>query len=172
MPRWRSPIVPVGIAISSVSLSSCCGGAASPPSLSHLLNLFVFVLSRCFARRKMMSHFNSILILFVGEHIRWLAFVSRVLLPVVFTGKKPPAPPPTPSISGFFDNLYGQLTLFAGAMTVFFFALAGLFYGASILTSSERARSHAIASIYGALIGLALVLLAGTAAAIIRNAAQ
>ncbi|HLI70474.1 MAG TPA: hypothetical protein VKV19_12010 [Ktedonobacteraceae bacterium] len=124
-----------------------------------------------------MSHFNSILILFVGEHIRWLAFVSRVLLPVVFTGKKPPAPPPTPtpptpSISGFFDNLYGQLTLFAGAMTVFFFALAGLFYGASILTSSERARSHAIASIYGALIGLALVLLAGTAAAIIRNAAQ
>jgi O-antigen/teichoic acid export membrane protein len=79
---------------------------------------------------------------------------------------------PMADIGGFFNNLYGQLTVFAGAMTIFFFALSALFYGASVLMSSERARSHAIASLYGALIGLALTLLAGTIAGIVETAAN
>jgi hypothetical protein len=106
-----------------------------------------------------MSHFDSILLALTAK----LMPRGQALLTLVF---------PIASIGGFFDNLYGQLTLFAGAMTVFFFALAALFYGASVLTSSERARSHAIASIYGALIGLALVLLAGTVATIVSTAAS
>ncbi len=106
-----------------------------------------------------MSHFDSILLSLIGKRIYQVNFLLGWFLPIA-------------SISGFFNNLYGQLTVFAGAMTVFFFALAALFYGASILMSSERARSHAIASIYGALIGLALTLLAGTAAGIVSTAAK
>ena len=106
-----------------------------------------------------MSHFDEVLLALFGNHARWTGLAARLLFPIA-------------SISGFFNNLYGQLTLFAGAMTIFFFALAGLFYGASIVMSSERARSHAIASIYGALIGFALTLLAGTAAGIVSTAAN
>lgn len=106
-----------------------------------------------------MSHFDSVLLFLRAKLASHVSTPFSLLLPLA-------------SIGGFFDNLYGQLTLFAGAMTVFFFALAALFYGASVLTSSERARSHAIASIYGALIGLALVLLAGTVATIVSTAAS
>jgi hypothetical protein len=106
-----------------------------------------------------MSHFDSILLSLSGKFTDPVNFLLRLLLPLA-------------DIGGFFNNLYGQLTVFAGAMTIFFFALAALFYGASVLMSSERARSHAIASLYGALIGLALTLLAGTIAGIIETAAN
>lgn len=105
-----------------------------------------------------MSHFTFVLAALMEKGVHRLSLLPRFLLSIA-------------SIGGFFGNLYGQLTLFAGAMTVFFFALAALFYGASIIMSSERARSHAISSIYGALIGLALTLLAGTAAGIVSGAA-
>ncbi|HEU5348594.1 MAG TPA: hypothetical protein VFU63_08275 [Ktedonobacterales bacterium] len=109
-----------------------------------------------------MSHFDVVLLALatlIEQRAYRLSTALRLVLPLA-------------SVGGFFGNLYGQLTLFAGAMTVFFFALAALFYGASIIMSSERARSHAIASIYGALIGLALALLAGTAAGIVSSAAH
>lgn len=106
-----------------------------------------------------MSHFDTLLPVLIGKLASQFDSLYGFFLSLA-------------SISGFFNNLYGQLTVFAGAMTIFFFALAAMFYGASILMSSERARSHAIASIYGALIGLALTLLAGTAASIVSTAAR
>ncbi len=74
-------------------------------------------------------------------------------------------------ISGFFTNLYGQLTLFALAMATFFFAWAAILYTASGMTGNERTKTHAIGALYAALIGLALAILAGTVAGIINTAA-
>ena len=76
------------------------------------------------------------------------------------------------SIQGFFDNLYGQLLLFALAMATFFFALAAILYIASGVTGNERTKLHAIGALYAALVGLALALLAGTVAGIINGAAK
>lgn len=86
------------------------------------------------------------------------------------------APPPPPSgdtqpIKAFFDGLTADLTLFALAMAGFFFALSALFYMASGATGNERARQHAISSLYAALVGLALALLAGSIAALVNTAA-
>lgn len=74
-------------------------------------------------------------------------------------------------VAGFFSNLYNQLTLFALAMAVFFFAWAALLY----MTSgggNERNKTNALHALYAALGGLALALLAQTVAGIVNTAAQ
>ena len=75
-------------------------------------------------------------------------------------------------IAGFFGNLYGQITIFALAMSTFFFAWAALLYGASGTSGDQRARAHAQGALYAALAGLALALLAGTVAGVISTAAK
>ena len=74
------------------------------------------------------------------------------------------------TIDQFFNNLYGKLTVFALALSTFFFAWAALLYGASG-TGNERAKQHAQSALYAALVGLALALLAGTVATLINAAA-
>jgi hypothetical protein len=75
------------------------------------------------------------------------------------------------SISDFFSNLYGQITLCALAVCTFFFALAAMLYAASGVTGDQRARAHAQSALYIALGALALTLLAGTIAGTIVTAA-
>ena len=77
----------------------------------------------------------------------------------------------TSTITNFFASLTADLTLFALAMAAFFFALAALFYMASGATGNERTRTHAVNSLYAALAGLGLALLAGSVAGIVSNAA-
>lgn len=77
----------------------------------------------------------------------------------------------TSTISNFFASLTSDLVLFALAMAAFFFALAALFYMASGATGNERTRTHAVNSLYAALAGLGLALLAGSVAGIVSNAA-
>ena len=80
------------------------------------------------------------------------------------------ADPNATSISDFFGRLTTDLTVFALAMAGFFFALSALFYMASGATGNERTRQHAVSSLYAALGGLALALLAGTIALLVNNA--
>ena len=75
-------------------------------------------------------------------------------------------------IAGFFSNLYGQVTIFALAMSTFFLAWAALLYGASGTSGDQRARAQAMGALYAALAGLALALLAGTVAGVISTAAK
>ncbi len=75
------------------------------------------------------------------------------------------------TIDQFFNSLYGKLTAFALAISTFFFAWAALLYGASG-TGNERAKQHAQAALYAALVGLALALLAGVVAGLIHAAAS
>ncbi len=93
------------------------------------------------------------------------ALVLR-LMPANATATDPGAT----SISTFFGKLTADLTVFALAMAGFFFALSALFYMASGATQNERTRQHAISSLYAALGGLALALLAGTIALLVNNA--
>ena len=80
-------------------------------------------------------------------------------------------PDPNATSSGdFFGRLTTDLTVFALAMAGFFFALSALFYMASGATQNERTRQHAVSSLYAALGGLALALLAGTIALLVNNA--
>lgn len=74
-------------------------------------------------------------------------------------------------LKGFFGNLYNQLTIFALAMAVFFFAWAAILYMASG-TGNERTKTHALQALYAALGGLALALLAQTVAGIVNTAAN
>lgn len=74
-------------------------------------------------------------------------------------------------IAGFFSHLYTDLTLFALAMSTFFFAWAAILYGASGTSGNERTKQHALSALHAALVGLALALLAGTIAAIVSTAA-
>lgn len=74
-------------------------------------------------------------------------------------------------IASFFNNLYTDLIFFSLAMSTFFFAWAALLYGASGTSGNERTKQHALSSLYAALIGLALALLAGTVAGIVDSAA-
>ena len=78
--------------------------------------------------------------------------------------------PNATDISTFFDRLTNDLTVFALAMAGFFFALSALLYMSAGATGNERTRSHAIGSLYAALVGLALALLAGSFALLINNA--
>lgn len=75
------------------------------------------------------------------------------------------------TIQKFFSSLYGKLTAFALALSTFFFAWAAILYGASG-TGNERAKQHAQAALYAALVGLALALLAGVVAGLINDAAS
>lgn len=74
-------------------------------------------------------------------------------------------------LAGFFTNLYNDLIVFALAMSTFFFAWAALLFGASGTSGNERTRQHAMTSLYAALVGLALAILAGTIASLISGAA-
>ena len=73
------------------------------------------------------------------------------------------------SISGFFTNLYNDLTAFALAMATFFFAWAALLYMTA--NQNENHRIQARGTLYVALSGLALAILAQTIAALINGAA-
>ena len=74
------------------------------------------------------------------------------------------------SISGFFGNLYNDLTAFAVAMATFFFGWAALLYMTA--NQNENHRVQARSALYVALSGLALAILAQTIAGLINGAAQ
>ena len=74
------------------------------------------------------------------------------------------------SISGFFGNLYNDLTAFAVAMATFFFGWAALLYMTA--NQNENHRVQARSALYVALSGLALAILAQTIASLINGAAQ
>ena len=74
------------------------------------------------------------------------------------------------SISGFFTNLYNDLTAFALAMATFFFAWAALLYMTA--NQNENHRVQARTALYVALSGLALAVLAQTIASLVNGAAQ
>ena len=74
------------------------------------------------------------------------------------------------SMSGFFTNLYNDLTAFALAMATFFFGWAALLYMTA--NQNENHRVQARSALYVALSGLALAILAQTIASLINGAAQ
>ncbi len=74
------------------------------------------------------------------------------------------------SISGFFGNLYNDLTAFAVAMATFFFGWAALLYMTA--NQNENHRVQARSALYVALSGLALAILAQTIASLINGAAH
>jgi predicted membrane channel-forming protein YqfA (hemolysin III family) len=74
------------------------------------------------------------------------------------------------SITGFFTNLYNDLTAFALAMATFFFGWAALLYMTA--NQNENHRVQARSALYVALGGLALALLAQTIASLVNGAAQ
>ena len=74
------------------------------------------------------------------------------------------------SISGFFSNLYNDLTAFALAMATFFFGWAALLYMTS--NQNENHRVQARSALYVALSELALAILAQTIAGLVNSAAQ
>jgi hypothetical protein len=74
------------------------------------------------------------------------------------------------SISGFFTNLYNDLTAFALAMATFFFAWAALLYMTA--NQNENHRVQARSNLYIALGGLALALLAQTISGLVNGAAK
>ena len=74
------------------------------------------------------------------------------------------------SISGFFSNLYNDLTAFALAMATFFFGWAALLYMTA--NQNENHRVQARSALYVALSGLALAILAQTIAGLINGAAH
>lgn len=74
------------------------------------------------------------------------------------------------SISGFFTNLYNDLTAFALAMATFFFGWAALLYMTA--NQNENHRVQARTALYVALSGLALAILAQTIASLVNVAAQ
>jgi hypothetical protein len=73
------------------------------------------------------------------------------------------------SISQFFANLETDVVAFALAASTFFFAWAAILY----MTAGENQRriDYAKTSLYAALTGLALALLAGTIAGLVNAAA-
>ncbi len=73
------------------------------------------------------------------------------------------------SISGFFTNLYNDLTAFALAMATFFFAWAAILYMTA--NQNENHRVQARSALYVALGGLALAILAQTIAGLVNGAA-
>ncbi len=73
------------------------------------------------------------------------------------------------SISQFFTNLETDVVAFALAASTFFFAWAALLYMSS--GENQRRIDFAKATLYAALTGLALALLAGTIAGLINAAA-
>ena len=84
---------------------------------------------------------------------------NSMLLPLLILG----------SIAQFFSNLEADVITFALAASTFFFAWAAILY----MTSGENQRriDYAKMSLYAALTGLALALLAGTIAGLVNSAA-
>lgn len=74
------------------------------------------------------------------------------------------------SISGFFTNLYNDLTAFALTMATFFFAYAAIMYMTA--NQNENHRVQARSSLYVALGGLAMALLAQTISGLVSGAAH
>ena len=74
------------------------------------------------------------------------------------------------SVTGFFTNLYTDLTAFALAMATFFFAWAAIMYMTA--NQNENHRVQARSSLYAALGGLALALLAQTVSGLVGGAAH
>jgi predicted membrane channel-forming protein YqfA (hemolysin III family) len=74
------------------------------------------------------------------------------------------------SITGFFTNLYNDLTAFALAMATFFFAWAALLYMTA--NQNENHRVQARSALYIALSGLALAILAQTISGLVNGAAK
>ena len=74
------------------------------------------------------------------------------------------------SVSGFFTNLYNDLTAFALAMATFFFAWAAILYMTA--NQNENHRVQARSALYVALSGLALAILAQTIAGLVNGAAN
>lgn len=73
-------------------------------------------------------------------------------------------------IQAFFGSLTQDLLFFALAFATFFFAWAAIQFAASGATGNERGRQHAQTALYLALVGLALALLAGVIAGIVKSA--
>src|SRR3977135_2367566 len=69
------------------------------------------------------------------------------------------------SITGFFTNLYNDLTAFALAMATFFFAWAALLYMTA--NQNENHRVQARSAVY-----VALAILAQSVASLVNGAAQ
>jgi hypothetical protein len=110
----------------------------------------------------LMSHFDAASVLlkvFLLQSHAVMSHIRLVLLDSPIT------------IEQFFTSLYGKLIAFALALSTFFFAWAAVLYGASG-TGNERAKQHAQAALYVALVGLALALLAGVIAGLINAAAN
>ncbi len=91
---------------------------------------------------------------------QWIALVKTLVNTLIVLG----------SISGFFSNLYNDLTAFALAMATFFFGWAALLYMTS--NQNENHRVQARSALYVALSGLALAILAQTIAGLVNTAAQ
>ncbi|HVB23423.1 MAG TPA: hypothetical protein VNG51_15900 [Ktedonobacteraceae bacterium] len=105
---------------------------------------------------------TNLTLLLAHVHTRLLLFANLVnilLRSVIVLG----------TISGFFTNLYNDLTAFALAMATFFFAWAALLYMTA--NQNENHRTQARGTLYVALSGLALAILAQTIAALINGAA-
>jgi predicted membrane channel-forming protein YqfA (hemolysin III family) len=71
------------------------------------------------------------------------------------------------SMSGFFSNLYNDLTAFALAMATFFFGWAALLYMTA--NQNENQRVQARTALYVALGGLALAILAQAIAGLVKS---
>jgi uncharacterized membrane protein len=104
----------------------------------------------------------TLTLLLAHLHLRVLLFtnlVNSLLRTMIVFG----------TIDGFFTNLYNVLTGFALAMATFFFAWAALLYMTA--NQNENHRTQARSTLYVALSGLALALLAQTIAALVNGAA-
>lgn len=102
------------------------------------------------------------------ESLSWLVRLHQrmPLVPLLIQAVDPNAT----SISAFFTRLSADLTAFCIALAVFCLLLAALFLMVANATGNERARTHAIGSLYGVLGALAVALLANILASLINNA--
>lgn len=129
--------------------------------------LFLLILS-VKGKGSFMSHFDTVLLLlgaYIHHHYSIHSSYTLAMQMRLILGAGPI------TIEQFFTNLYGKLTAFALALSTFFFAWAAVLYGAAG-TGNERAKQHAQAALYAALVGLALALLAGVVAGLVNAAAS
>src|SRR5258707_15767301 len=118
-------------------------------------------LIRCNERKKGLTHMRTLAALALHELQRLTLNGASLGKMIIVLG----------SIQGFFSNLYTDLTVFALAMSTFFFAWAALLF-MTAGTNNERNRTHAQSALYAALGGLALAILAQTISGLVNTAAQ